>query len=260
MMSQTATQRVDFESDFLGIEKRRWVLANNEDIPIKKSKQASVGFVYNKRNWFVNLEGFYKKVEGITSKSQGFQNQFRFATTVGDYHVKGVEFILNKKVNDFSGWITYAYNDSDYDFPFLTPSEFPNNIDVRHSAKIAASYNYRSFKFAAGLNWRTGKPFTTPVEGEEFILVDTIPELQFNAPNEERLPDYFRLDLSAEYLWKVSEKIDAQFNLSILNLLDKTNTLNVRYILEEDETEISVKRIEEISLGFTPNFSVQVFF
>jgi len=260
MKSQTATQRVDFESDFLGIEKRRWVLANNEDIPIKKSKQASVGFVYNRHNWFVNLEGFYKNVEGITSKSQGFQNQFRFATTIGNYHVKGVEFILNKKVNDFSGWITYAYNENDYDFPLLTPSEFPNNIDVRHSAKVAASYNYRSFKFAAGLNWRTGKPLTTPVEGEEFILIDTIPELQFNLPNQERLPDYFRLDLSAEYLWKISEKIDAQFNLSILNLLDKTNTLNVRYILEQDESEISVKRIEEISLGFTPNFSVQVFF
>lgn len=260
MKSQTATQRVDFESDFLGIEKRRWVLANNEDIPIKKSKQASFGFVYNRYNWFVNLEGFYKNVEGITSKSQGFQNQFRFATTIGSYQVKGVEFILNKKINDFSGWITYAYNENDYDFPLLTPNEFPNNIDVRHSAKVAASYNYRSFKFAAGLNWRTGKPFTTPVEDEEFILVDTIPVLQFNLPNQERLPDYFRLDLSAEYLWKVSEKVNAQFNFSVLNLLDKTNTLNVRYVLEQDESEISVKRIEELSLGFTPNFSVQVFF
>ena len=260
MKSQTATQRVDFESDFLGIEKRRWVLANNEDIPIKKSKQGSVGLVYNRHNWFVNLEGFYKNVEGITSKSQGFQNQFRFATTTGSYDVKGVEFILNKKVNNFSGWITYAYNENDYNFASFTPSEFSNNIDVRHSAKVAASYNFRSFKFAAGLNWRTGKPFTTPVEGEEFILVDTIPELQFNEPNEERLPDYFRLDLSAEYLWEISNKVDAQFNLSILNLLDKTNTLNVRYILEQDESEITVKRIEELSLGFTPNFSVQIFF
>ncbi|MEM7087908.1 MAG: TonB-dependent receptor [Bacteroidota bacterium] len=260
MKSQTATQRVDFESDFLGVEKRRWVLANNEDIPIKKSKQASLGFVYNRRNWFINLEGFYKIVDGITSRSQGFQNQFRFISTTGSYEVKGVEFILNKKVKDFSGWITYAYNENDYDFTFLTPQKFPNNIDVRHSAKVAASYNYNSFKFAAGLNWRTGKPFTSPVEGEEFVLLDTQPVLQFNPPNQERLPDYFRLDLSAEYVWKISEKLKAQFNMSILNLLDKTNTLNVRYILEEDEEEVLVKRIEELSLGFTPNFSVQLFF
>ena len=260
MKSQTATQRVDFESDFLGIEKRRWVLANNEDIPIKKSKQASVGFVYNRYNWFINVEGFYKNVDGLTSKSQGFQNQFRFATTAGSYHVKGVEFILNKKIKDFSGWITYAYNENDYNFAAFTPSKFPNNIDVRHSAKVAASYNYNSFKFAAGLNWRTGKPFTTPLEGEEFLVVNTIPVLQFNSPNEERLPDYLRLDLSAEYLWKISEKLDAKFNLSILNLLDKTNILNVRYIVEEVESELTFKRIEELSLGFTPNFSVQLFF
>jgi len=260
MKSQTATQRVDFESDFLGIEKRRWVLANNEDIPIKKSKQASVGFVYNRYNWFINVEGFYKNVDGLTSKSQGFQNQFRFATTAGSYHVKGVEFILNKKIKDFSGWITYAYNENDYNFAAFTPSKFPNNIDVRHSAKVAASYNYNSFKFAAGLNWRTGKPFTTPLEGEEFLVVNTIPVLQFNSPSEERLPDYLRLDLSAEYLWKISEKLDAKFNLSILNLLDKTNILNVRYIVEEVESELTFKRIEELSLGFTPNFSVQLFF
>ncbi|MBL4663006.1 MAG: hypothetical protein JKY22_05520 [Flavobacteriaceae bacterium] len=99
-----------------------------------------------------------------------------------------------------------------------------------------------------------------PCEGEEFVVVNTIPVLQFNPPNEQRLPDYFRLDFSAEYLWDISEKLGIQFNFSLLNVLDKTSTLNVRYILEEDESEVSVKRIEELSLGFTPNFSVQLFF
>ena len=114
--SQTATQRIDFESDFLGIEKRRWVLATNDRIPIKKSKQASLGIIYNKNNWFINVEGFYKKVEGITSKSQGFQNQFQFSNTTGNYIIKGVEFVLNKKIKDFSGWVTYSYNKNDYEF------------------------------------------------------------------------------------------------------------------------------------------------
>jgi hypothetical protein len=37
------TQIIDFEDDFLGVEKRRWVLVNNEDIPIATSKQSSLG-------------------------------------------------------------------------------------------------------------------------------------------------------------------------------------------------------------------------
>ena len=45
--SQTTTQRIDFESDFLGVEKRRWVLANDETIPVINSKQISMGFEYN---------------------------------------------------------------------------------------------------------------------------------------------------------------------------------------------------------------------
>ena len=56
--SQTTTQRIDFESDFLGVEKRRWVLSNELDVPIIKSKQASLGFVYNKENWFINIKDF----------------------------------------------------------------------------------------------------------------------------------------------------------------------------------------------------------
>ena len=63
--SQSTTQRIDFESDFLGIEKRRWVLADGESIPIIKSKQASAGLVYNKKGLFMNVEGFYKIVEDI---------------------------------------------------------------------------------------------------------------------------------------------------------------------------------------------------
>jgi hypothetical protein len=41
--NQTTTQIIDFEDDFLGVEKRRWVLVNNEDIPIATSKTKLFG-------------------------------------------------------------------------------------------------------------------------------------------------------------------------------------------------------------------------
>lgn len=258
--SQTATQRIDFESDFLGVEKRRWVLATDDEIPIKKSRQISMGLVYNKNNWFVNLEGFYKKVAGITSKSQGFQNQFQFVNTVGEYEVQGIEFILNKKIDRFSGWITYSYNTNDYRFDAFIPTEFPNNIDVRHSAKVAATYTFGKLKISSGLNWRTGKPFTTPIAGSPFVIQNTIPVIQFNPPNENRLPDYWRWDISAEYLWNLSNGLDAKINFALLNITDRENTLNIRYVLEEEDGTVSVNKIEELSLGFTPNFSFQVNF
>lgn len=66
--SQATTQIIDLQEDFLGVEKRRWMLANNKDIPVMTSRQVSGGFDYNKQRWLISTEGFYKTVDGITTK------------------------------------------------------------------------------------------------------------------------------------------------------------------------------------------------
>ena len=48
---QNVSQIINFQNDFLGIEKRRWQLSDNDSIPIIRSKQASVGFTYKKKQW-----------------------------------------------------------------------------------------------------------------------------------------------------------------------------------------------------------------
>ena len=259
--SQTTTQRIDFESDFLGVEKRRWILANNDDVPILESKQASLGFGFLKKGWLVTTEGFYKEVSGITTSNQGFQNQFQFVRATGSYTAKGLEFVLNKKSKRFSTWFSYLFMQNDYTFDALTPSQFPNNIDIRHSATLAGSYSYHQLKVALGINWHSGKPYTIPVRGSEIITQNGQDAIQFDTPNTERLPDYFRADFSAEYLWNISAGIDAKVNVAVLNLLNKENTLNIRYALNTDANGTNkVNQVEELSLGLTPNISVQVLF
>lgn len=259
--SQSTTQRIDFESDFLGIEKRRWILADGENTPIIKSKQASAGLVYSKKGLFMNLEGFYKIVEDINSANQGLQNQFQFSKAIGNYTVKGAEVVVNKKTKSFSTWLSYMYSKNNYEFENLEPSTFANNLDVQHSATLAGTYSLNALKIALGLNWHSGKPYTIPLENFETTTEGGITTIQFDAPNNERLPDYFRADLSAEYLWKLSPSIDAKINIALLNLLNTENTINIRYALARDENnEITVNQIEEISLGITPNFSFQVLF
>ena len=74
--SQSLSQVIDLQQDFLGIEKRRWTLANDTTNPIQKSSQFSIGLTFKNNNWLITLDNFYKKVIGITTNSQGFQNQF----------------------------------------------------------------------------------------------------------------------------------------------------------------------------------------
>lgn len=259
--SQTTTQRIDFESDFLGVEKRRWTLANNADVPMLKSKQISLGFGYNKNDWLLGLKGFYKEVSGVTASSQAFQNQFQFVRAKGSYAANGLEFVINKRTRHFSTWFSYLLMQNQYTFNTLTSSEFPNNIDIRHTATLAGTYSLKNFKLAVGLNWHSGKPYTIPVPGAEITTVNGQTAIHFDAPNQERLPDYYRADISVEYLWKISKKTTVKFNVAVLNLLDTKNTLNIRYALDTEENGTSrINRVEEISLGRTPNFSVQVLF
>ena len=209
----------------------------------------------------MNAEGYIKKVHQVTSKSQGFQNQFQFARTTGEYQVVGSELTINKKIKDLSLWASYAYAVNDYTFENLSPSQFPNNIDVRHTVNLASSYSISQFQLALGLDWRTGKPFTLPLPEASFDEEGGFYEIAYDLPNNQRLDQYVRLDFSAEYLWEISNSVAAKFNLALLNLTNNRNTLNLRYALEDPTSEASeIQQIEEISLGFTPNFSFQLLF
>ena len=119
--------RADLEQNFLGVEKRRWILADGRNLPVATSRQASLGLHYDRGNWLAGLEGFYKEVDGITTDTQGFQNEDQFNGEIGNYRVSGVEALLNYKSEAWSTWLSYTWNHNNYHFPDLDPATFPNN-------------------------------------------------------------------------------------------------------------------------------------
>ncbi|MGN7514581.1 MAG: TonB-dependent receptor [Allomuricauda sp.] len=256
--SQTTNQIIDLEQNFLGIEKRRWILSNDNSLPVTKSKQGSAGVNYEKNNFYVGVEAFYKNVDGISTSTQGFQNPYQFSGEIGSYDVKGVEVLINKKGDNYSTWLSYAYNKNDYTFDSIVPQSFPNNLDIRHTITFASTYTYKDLKLSIGLNYRTGKPFTEPVEGNEGLDRNYYPpRINYQSPNNSRLPEYFRADASAIYNFQISRTIRANAGLSILNFTDRKNTLNKYYRVNEDD---EIETIENFSLGITPNVSFRVSF
>jgi len=254
LKSQTTSQIIDLQNDFLGIEKRRWILSNNSNIPIIKSKQLSTGIHFNKNNLIVSAEAYIKKVDGITTRSQGFQNQYQFVNAIGSYQVKGIDFLINKQFKNVSAWLSYSYSKNDYTFKGLNfNKEFPNNVDVRHAFTFAGTYSFNKFKFALGVNWRNGKPFTEP----DAINPLTNNFINYNTPNSSNLDDYLRTDFSSTYTFKVGEKSNAIVGFSLWNILDKANIINTYYTINDDST---ISKVEILSLGITPNFSFRVKF
>ncbi len=257
LKSQTTSQIIDLQNDFLGVEKRRWILSNDDDIPIIKSKQISAGIHFNKNKLLISAEAYLKEVDGITTRSQGFQNQYQFENKVGSYSIKGIDFLIQKQFGNISTWLSYSYSKNDYNFKDLNFGEsFPNNVDITHALTFASTYTLNDFKFAIGLNWRTGKPFTeydtqTPITNNE---------INYNAPNSSNLDDYVRADLSGTYRFQIGDTSDAIIGFSLWNILNKTNIVNTYYTINSNDDSDTVSKIENQSLGITPNISFRVRF
>ncbi len=252
--SQTISQTIDLQDDFLGIEKRRWILSDNQDIPIIESKQASVGLHYNKNKLLLSAEAFVKDVAGITSRSQGFQNQYQFSNEIGSYQTKGIDVLVNKQFDVFSTWLSYSFSTNDYKFDNLNNGDkFPNNVDVRHTVTLAGTYNLNPIKMALGLNYHSGRPTTKPLE----IQSSGTPFIDYGSPNNERVSDYLRTDFSAIYQFQMGKRSKATVGASLWNIFNRKNILNTYYILNEDE---SLSKIENKSLGITPNVSFRMWF
>lgn len=256
--SQTLSQIIDLQQDFLGIEKRRWTLANNSTIPVQKSNQISVGFTFKKSNWLITLDNFYKKITGITSNSQGFQNQFEFVKATGNYTVLGSELLVQKSFNRFYSWISYSFNDNNYSFDTLSNSEFPNNLEQVHTVSWAGIYDWKSLKIALGSKWHSGKPYTTPSSNSVDNTDPSKPIIQYNSPNNNRLKDYFQLNFSASKEWNLSKKTTLQTSVSVLNILNKKNVINRFYRI--NTTGTIIESVDTFSLERTPNVNIKISF
>ena len=253
LKSQTTSQIIDFQNDFLGVENRRWVLSSPENIPILKGQQLSIGLTYEHNGLLLNIEPYIKKVTGITAQSQGFQNQFQESRTYGSYMVKGVDVLINKRIKDFTTWLSYSFANNDYTFKSLSITEFPNNIDIRHSLTYGANYSWRDFKISGGLNWHSGKPTTSVIQPNS--IIDG--EINFNNPNADNVKDYVRVDVSCTYWFNLGEKVKAFAGISIWNLLGTENVVNNFYRIGAEDR---IERIDEFALKFTPNASFRLQF
>ena len=258
--NQTTAQKIDFEDNFLGIEKRRWILSDEENIPIMKSKQVSFGFDYSKNKLYLDITSFYKKVFGITAANQGFYNNIQTLNSIGNYQAKGVEFLVNKQTKKISTWFSYTYSKNNYSFAVFNPQTFANNLDISHSLNAAFNYTFNNgLKVSFGGILRSGKPYTKPIVGNETIQNGNRIIVNYDNPNKEKLNNFFRLDLSGRYKFNFSDDVKSTIRIGFTNITNKQNIIDSYYLV--DNTSLNnVRRINNFSLPFTPNLSFRIRF
>jgi len=257
LRSQFSTQTIDLQEDFLGVEKRRWVLTENDEVPLLKSAQGSVGIRYKKHRFLSSIEGFHKKVSNITASNQGFQNQIQYTKAIGNYTANGIEVFNQYTFPLVNTWLSYTFLQNDYTFDSLLPPNFPSNVDIRHAVFLGSTIDINRFKIGLGLQWRTGKPYTKPDAITPITTDRLLTSISYETPNSSRLPDYMRMDVSCTYDFKVSKNINGHVAMSLLNAFNQQNTLNQYYQLSDKDEIVTIK---DRAIKRTPNVSVRLLF
>lgn len=253
LKSQTSLQVIDLQNDFLGVEKRRWIQSNDDDLPVLTSRQLSSGLLFMNKGWQLTLEGYLKHVSGIVTSSQSFQNQFEFVRSTGEYNITGLDVLVSYRVEKISAWMSYTISRNMNRFRELLSDEFPGKVDIRHFVTSGINYSSNKIECSLGINWHTGNPYTKP--SEDLPIVDGAINYQF--PNSSNLPVYLRVDWAAKFKFLIAQKIKSQIGISIWNVTNETNPVNAYYAQNESG---SIVEVFENGLGFTPNIMIRMAF
>ncbi|MBT8277304.1 MAG: TonB-dependent receptor [Bacteroidia bacterium] len=258
---QAIIQTTDIRNNLLGIENQRWIILGSESTPILENNQIALGTTFKKDDWTFGIEGFYKKVEGVNTANQGFRNQLVDAEALGSYEVTGMEASISKKTEHLDAWLSFTYMDNEYTFDSLIPVSFRSNYDISHALSLALSYTWKSLLFSIGTSYHSGIPYTTPVDGNAIIVENDDATINFNEPNNATLQDFFRTDFSAGYTLPLDKTFTGKINIGLVNVFNRKNSLDSYYVLDEDQNgNVILNRVEQFSLGFTPNISFKLLF
>jgi hypothetical protein len=263
--NQAVSQIIEFSTQDFDIENQVWALSSEEGSPILKSDQFSVGFLFSKNGWNLDVDAYYKNIIGLTSITRGFVSA-EDNLSDGTSTTTGVDILLKKKINNYSTFIGYTYSVTDFLFDDLNQGEvFRGNNDIRHSLTWSHAYTWNNFQFSLGWKYRSGIPFT---QASGFVNGPDGAFIEYEAINAETLPAYHRADFSALYQFPLSKKnpaLKGKLGFSLLNLYGRENQLSRTFGLfyYDDENNNSVLEVGEInrfSLQTTPNFVLRLNF
>ena len=239
-----------------------WLLANKENSPISFSQHLILGTSYEVDDWLFDVEYFEKEMTGLTEFSLRFQsalgtdpNDQLFFEGTGIS--RGVDFLIQKKVGKYTGWLGYTLSEVVHTFPDLSNSPFYSLNDQRHEFKIVNVLKAGRWDLGATWVYGSGKPYTAPNGLYTITLLDgkETEYVSIGEKNGLRIDPYHRLDLSATYNFNLGSG-KGEMGLSIFNLYNKTNTwYNEFEVLDNQVTETNVNYI-----GFTPSLFFNVSF
>ena len=237
-----------------------WLLSENANVNVGESIHYIAGISYENDNWLFDTEFFYKEISNLTEfslrfQSAGLSNLFFNGSGIA----KGFETLIQKKINKYTGWISYTFTDAENTYPLLNDGNpFPAPQIQRNEFKVFNNYEINGWNFSASFIFGSGQTFTEPSYKYNISLLDesSLTFIGVGPKNGSLLPDYHRLDISAHHVFNINKKAKGDIGLSIFNLYNRLNVWYYEYQFDYVPYERQIKKY----LGIVPNISFKLSF
>ena len=211
------------------------------------SHQVAAGVFYTLNNWVdLSVEGYYKWMNNLMeyrngssfwSGSVGWEDK----VCLGRGWAYGIEFLAQRSVGKFTGWVGYTWSRTLRCFDMLNNGEpFPAKYDRIHDVSISLQYKPND-EFDCGITWvySTGNTATLAMQeipSDDYDPDTYIPDVGLfsgiindgsyygyvSSRNNFRMPSYHRMDVSANFHRKLRH-FNRTIALSVYNVYNHKN-------------------------------------
>lgn len=205
--------------------------------------QVALGYFqnYDNDNYSLETEVFYKKIKNRVDYIDGANlianEAIERVILNGRARAYGWEVLFRKNSGRFKGWISYTLSRTEQQVSGRTPQEtginngdwYKTGYDKLHNLTLIGNYSWNEkWRFSANFTLQSGQPVTFPNAQYEYEGI-TVPV--FNTRNENNLPAYHRLDLSATLTPTKNKgrKWQSEWVFGIYNVYNRQNSASISF-------------------------------
>jgi len=217
----------------------RWQISNTYIKPTV-ADQVSVGYFQNllDNRLEASVEVFGKLIQNVPDYKDGanllLNPVIETAVLQGIGKVGGLELQVKKVKGKWTGWFNYTLSrsmvkvDSEHKEERINGGQwYLSNFDRLHQLNLVGTYSKsRKLSFSFNFTYSSGRPVTYP---EDKYYIGNIYVPNFTSRNNDRIPDYHRLDLALNYNpeGKKYPKLKSTWSFSVYNVYARKNAYSV---------------------------------
>ncbi|MBR3471789.1 MAG: TonB-dependent receptor [Prevotella sp.] len=240
---------------------RLTMASNNIKPQVADQMAAGIAVMTRGGGYDFSADVYWKKLQNVYDYREGktFNSEIEIERLLAGGHGRawGLELAAHKNKGALTGWVAYTLSRTENKIEGIMDNKWytaPN--DRRHDLAVVGMYQLTD-KWQLSAVWRytTGQAMTAPSAKYE---MDGDTYYYFGRRNEERAPDYHRLDLSASHTRQLRRSTHT-WTFGLFNAYNRYNPFFVHF--EEDKDNATATKAIVTSLfGIVPSVALTIRF